>query len=384
MAVSGSNAEIKIREDTADAFMKENPNIEIEWVDLGDQRFEKTLTLISGGNSPDILYLNEWVPALAKRDVLMPLDDLMTADSEFNIDDFYEGLIDGNRYKENIYALPQEVSPMIMYYNKDLFDEAGVPYPNDNWTQEEFLETAMKLTNPEKKQYGFRLDYWYGQTLGWVYRNGGNILKEDGTKTGLDSIGALKAFEFLNEIVKKGISPNPAEMEAAGQGADAQFRNQQVAMFSAGLWMLPPFKDEPLNFNWDVVSMPRAENQNVTAGILNWGISKQTKHKEEAWKVLKYFVGHEGMKIVAESHMALPGSKDEAANQIIIDSGFPENVKAFVDSAPNVVMDGFTSPYTTEISETMGPEIEKMLLGNQTPEETQNILVEKIDAILSQ
>src|SRR5690606_28114314 len=96
MAVSGSNAEMKIREDTADAFMKENPDIKIEWDDMGDKRFEKTLTLISGGNSPDILYLNEWVPALAKRDVLMPLDDLMTADSEFNIDDFYEGLIDGN------------------------------------------------------------------------------------------------------------------------------------------------------------------------------------------------------------------------------------------------------------------------------------------------
>lgn len=384
MAISGSNAEMKIREDTADAFMAENPDIEIEWVDLGNQRFEKTLTLISGGNAPDILYINEWVPALATRNVLMPLDDLIAQDSEFNLDEFYEGLIDGNRYEEHIYALPQEVSPHAIYYNKDLFDKAGLPYPSDDWTQEEFIETALALTNPSEKQYGFLLEHGYGPALGWVYRNGGNIFNEDGTKTALDSNEALRAFEFMTEIVEKGISPNPAEREASGQGTDAQFRNGQVAMFSAGLWMLPPFKEEPLDFNWDVVSMPVAENQNVPAGILNWGISNQTEHKEEAWKVLKYFVGHEGMKRVAESHMALPGTKDEVANQIILDSGFPENVRAFVESASRVVMDGYTSPYTTEIMETLTPELEKMLLGNQSPEETQKILVEEINAILSQ
>ncbi len=384
MAISGSKSEMKIREDTAKAFMEENPNIKIKWVDLGDRRYEKTLTLISGGNAPDILYLNEWVPALAKRNALMPLDELIENDSEFNLDEFYEGLIAGNKYEDKLYALPQEVSPYVVYYNKDLFDEAGVDYPDDNWTQQEFLDTAIELTNAENNQYGFLHENGYNPILGWIFRNNGNLFNEDGTKSGLDSPEVLKALEFINQFIEKGISPNPAEIEATGQGGDAQFRNQQVAMISAGMWLLPPFEDEPLDFNWDVVKMPKAENQDVGAGILNWAISSQTNHKEEAWKVLKYFAGHEGMMEVAASNMALPSTKDEEANQLIIDSAFPENVQAFVDSADNVVMDGYISPFTSELMELVEQETEKMLLGNQSPDETQQNIVNQMNEIMNQ
>ncbi|MBO0993235.1 ABC transporter substrate-binding protein [Bacillus sp. SD088] len=384
MAISGSKAEKKIREDTAKAFMEENPNIKIKWVDLGDRRYEKTLTLISGGNAPDILYLNEWVPALAKRNALMPLDELIENDSEFDLDEFYEGLINGNKFEDKLYALPQEVSPYVIYYNKDLFDKAGLDYPNDDWTQQEFLDIALALTNSEDNQYGFLYENGYNPTLGWIFRNNGKFFNDDGTKSGLDSPEVLKTFKFLKEFVEKGISPNPAELEATGQGADAQFRNQQVAMVSAGMWFLPPFKDEPLDFNWDVVKMPKAENQDVGAGILSWAISSQTKHKEEAWKVLKYFTGHEGMMEVADSQMALPSTKDEEANQLILDSKFPENVQAFVDSADHVVMDGYISPFTSELMEMIEQETEKMLLGNQSPEETQENIVEQMNGIISQ
>ncbi|GAB2564998.1 ABC transporter substrate-binding protein [Gracilibacillus alcaliphilus] len=383
MAISGSNAEQAIRKATADAFMEENPDIKIEWVDLGDRRYEKTLTLISGGNAPDILYLNEWVPALASRNALLPLDDLIESDESFSLDLFYDGLINGNIYEDQLYALPQEVSPFVVYYNKELFDQTGVDYPTDDWTQEEFYQIAEQLTDAGKNQYGYLHENGYNPTLGWVFRNGGELFN-DQRASGLDSAGTLEALEFINDIVQNKLSPNPAQLEATGQGADAQFRNQQVAMISAGMWLLPPFKEEALPFEWDVVKMPVAANQTVGAGILNWGISNQTEHPEEAWEVLKYFVGHEGMMKVAESNMALPASEDEEANQVILDSGFPENVAAFVDSADSVVMDGYTSPFTSEIDEMFKQEVEKMLLGKEDPQTTQEQLHSKLNEIINQ
>jgi len=385
MAVSGSEQEKKLRYETADLFMKENPTIKIEWVDIGDERRQKTLTLISGGKAPDILYINEWTLPLAERNVLMPLDDTIAKDTSFDISEFYPDVLDAYRLNGKLYGLPQEVSPLVMYYNKNLFDQAGVPYPTDDWTQEDFVQIAKKLTDSKKKKYGYLSENWYGHYMGWLNRNGGKLFSDDGKKSGFDTPEALKALELMNKIVVEDhSSPNPAEQEAAGQGSDAQFRNQQVAMISSGMWLLPAFKSEPLNFDWDVVKMPKGETQATTAGVLSWSISKDTKHPEEAWKVLKFFVGHEGMKIVAKYNMALPASNVAEANQMILDSKFPANVKAFVDSAALVNLDNFKHPKTSELDEKITTEIEKMLLHKQSPADAQKKIVEQMNSIMGQ
>lgn len=383
MSIAGSASENKIRKETAEDFMKENPDIAIEWVDLGDSRYEKTLTLISGGNAPDILYVNEWTTALAEKGALLSLDELIDGDADFSRDEYYENLLAGNEYEGELYAIPQEVSPFVIYYNKKLFDEAGVAYPQNDWTQEQFFEVAEKLTDDSKKQYGFLLENGYNPTLGWLYRQGAELYKDSEMKeSGLGSSATLKGLEFLNQLTEKKISPNPAELTASGQGADAMFRNGQTAMISAGMWFIPPFTDEALDFDWDVVQLPKAENQKVTAAILNWGISSSTKNKEAAWKVLKYFIGEEGQKKVAGTGMALPSMKTDEVNDIVRDLDQPENVEAFINSANNADMDGYLHPRSTEIQDRFQQEVEKMLISNQSPEDTQNNIVKSMNEIL--
>lgn len=383
MSIAGSTSENKIRKETAEEFMKKNPDISIEWVDLGDSRYEKTLTLISGGNAPDILYVNEWTTALAEKGALLPLDDLIEKDKDFSKEEYYENLLAGNKYDGKLYAIPQEVSPFVIYYNKEMFDAAGVEYPKNNWTQEEFLEVAEKLTNENEKQYGFLLENGYNPTLGWLYRQGAQLYKTNAMKeSAMNSTEALKGLEILNQITEKKISPNPAELTASGQGADAMFRNGQTAMISAGMWFIPPFTDEALNFDWDVVQMPKAENQKVTAGILNWGISKDTKNKDAAWKVLKYFIGEEGQKKIAGTGMALPSMKTDAVNNVVREIEKPQNIEAFINSAENTNMDGYLNPRSTEIQDQFQQEVEKMLISDQSPKDTQNKIVKAMNEIL--
>lgn len=385
VAVSGSAQEMEIHQQKFDLYMEEHPNVTIKPVDIGTERFQKLMTLIGSGTAPDIIYINEWCYSLAYRDVLLPLDSYIEADTEFDLADYPESLLVPLRYEDQLYALPQEVSPYVIYYNKDMFEAAGLELPTDDWTMDDFYAAAKALTNPDKNVYGYRHPgAWADQILNWFSLSGVEFDTSGTEVTGLDTPEALSALEFLyNLVVVDKLSPNPAALTAMGKSADAMFRNQSVAMEASGLWTLPTYKADPLSFEWDVVRMPRGETQKVKAGILNWGISADTKNPDAAWNLLKFLAGPEGMRIVAESNMALPASTDEDVNQIVLDTHFPENVKAFVDSVPDVDMTDQLSIYRTEVNTKLQELVDKMLIGESTPEETQQALIKEINGILA-
>lgn len=300
VAVSGSAQEIAIHQQKFDLYMKEHPNVTIKPVDIGSERFQKLMTLIGADNAPDIIYLNEWTYVMANKGVLLGLNDLIEQE-QFDTSVYPESLLTPLRYEGELYALPQEVSPFVIYYNKEMFEAANVPLPTDDWTIDEFYAAAEALTDPAEKVYGYRHPgAWADQVLGWLSRAGVDFDISGKEVKGLDTPEALNALTFLYDlVVKDELSPNPAALTAMGKGADAMFRNQKVAMESAGLWMLPTYKENPLPFEWDVVRMPMDKNQNTKAGILNWGISKSTKNPEAAWDLLKFLCGPEGNRIVA-------------------------------------------------------------------------------------
>lgn len=385
VAVSGSAQELEIHQQKFDLYMEEHPNVTIKPVDIGTERFQKLMTLIGSGTAPDIIYINEWCYSLAYRDVLLPLDSYIEADEDFDLSDYPESLLVPLRYEDQLYALPQEVSPYVMYYNKDMFNAAGVDLPTDDWTMDDFYAAAKALTNPDENVYGYRHPgAWADQILNWFSLSGVEYDTSGTEVQGLDTPEALEALQFLYDlVVVDQISPNPAALTAMGKSADALFRNQSVAMQASGLWDLPTYKADPLSFEWDVVRMPQGKTQKVKAGILNWGISADSDNPDATWELLKFLAGPEGMRIVAESNMALPASTDEDANQIVLDTHFPENVQAFVDSVPDVDMTDQLSIYRTEVNTKLQELVDKMLIGESTPEETQQALIEEINAILA-
>lgn len=384
VAVSGSAQELDIHQQKFDLYVKDHPNVTIKPIDIGSERTQKLMTLIGSGSAPDILYINEWCYVFANKGVLEPLDGFIEAEG-FDTSVYPESLLTPLRYEDKLYCLPQEISPYVIYYNKTMFEDNNVPLPTDDWTQEDFYSAAKALTNPEKKVYGFRQPgNWADQILNWLTRAGVDFDISGTEQKGLETPEALECLEFLHQmVVVDKVSPNPADLTAMGKASDTMFQNQQVAMHSAGLWMLPQYKADPLDFEWDVVRCPMWKNQRVKAGVLNFGISADSKNKEAAWDLLKFMCGPEGMRIVAESNMALPASTDPDANQVVLDSKFPENVKAFIDSVPDCDLTDQISIYRTEVNTALGKTTDEMLIGQHTPEETQQLLIEQINKILA-
>jgi len=386
VATSGSHQEMQLRYDTGALFMEENEDVVIEWIDIGGDRIQVTMTLIAGGEAPDILYINEQVIAFATLGSLLPLNDLIDNDPNFDHTTFYQGLMDANTWQGNIYAFPQEVSPFVMYFNIDMFEERGVPLPHDNWTRDEFYAAALALTNPDEMIFGYQhFSGWADQHLGWFLRAGvTNSFRNNYTEIAFDGPETLDALRFIHRMTAiDKVSPDPAEAQAMGLGFGPMFRNQMVAMTSAGLWMLPQYLAEPLDFNWDVVRMPMDRNQYTKAGVLNWAIYNNSSNVDEAWRFLTYLVGPVGMRIVAESHMALPANTDEEANRIIRESGFPPNIQAFIDSAPLVNLNTTMSPHRLELMNELNAQMDLLMLDQQTPEETQEAIVQRLNAILA-
>lgn len=125
VAVSGSAQEIAIHQQKFDLYMKEHPNVTIKPVDIGSERFQKLMTLIGADNAPDIIYLNEWTYVMANKGVLLGLNDLIEQE-QFDTSVYPESLLTPLRYEGELYALPQEVSPFVIYYNKEMFEAANV------------------------------------------------------------------------------------------------------------------------------------------------------------------------------------------------------------------------------------------------------------------
>ena len=338
VAVSGSASELALRYEAADLYMEQNPDVKIEWIDLGGDRITKTMTLISGGAAPDVLYINENVVTYASKGVLEPLDKFIEAEEPGYLDGFYKSLIDLMTWRGSIYAMPQEVSPYVVYYNKTLLDQYGIEPPTDEWTFDEWYAKIVEVANAgkEDKVYGQNLLSWADHYLMHLSRMGIEIYDEGGETLWIakpeNREAALKGFQFLADAyLKDFVCPTPSEITAMGEGFSQAFRNQKIVFQTAGMWDIPTYLAEALPFEWDIVMSPYSQDGSRTtrAGILNWGIYSGSQNKDTAWDFIKFLIGHEGQMIIAKYNMALPSAYDEEANQVILDSKFPANVAAF-------------------------------------------------------
>ncbi len=391
MAVSGSVSEQALRFETAKLYEEQHPGTKIEWIDLGDDRVTKTMTLVSSGAAPDILYLNENIYTYTTKGVLAPLTPFIEAEDEGYLDYFYESLLAPLTLNGELYALPQEVSPYVIFYNKDLLTKYGMEIPTDDWTFDQWYEAIKTAADKGRADlvYGQNLMSWADHYLQLFSRLGVEIYEPGAKELWVakeeNREKTLAAFEWLRKaILDDKVCPNPAEVTAMGQGFNQMFRNQQVVFQTTGLWVLPDFKDEPLAFEWDVVKAPLSQDGTFTtrAGILNWGIYSGSNNKEAAWDVLKFFVGHEGQKIVAKYNMALPGAKDDEANQMIRDSKFPANVETFEKSVDGIEQGDSYSLCEDEINNALTAELQSMVLGEQSPEEAlDNFLAMAVDTL---
>ncbi len=311
----------------------------------GSPYMEKVMTEAAGGNLPDILFVEEGnFKYLQDSGLLVDLTPYIEndKDKDFNIKDYYPEIVDRFTVDKKLYVIPRDIAPIcVVYYNKKLFDEAGVAYPKDDWTWKDLLEKAQKLTKRDAKgnvtQYGF-LDEW---TIweAWVYSNGGAIVDDikHPTKIVLDSPEAIAGIQFRADLANKyKVTPPPVVINSTTMGwygTASKFTEGKIAMFYTGYWKAGYFRDIK-DFDWDVVMFPKGPKgkRGFPSGGSGYAITSQCKNKELAWQVLKRFAGEKGQIDLSSEGGLQPAIIKLAESKQFMDDQKPKNKKIMLDA----------------------------------------------------
>ncbi|MBK9710921.1 MAG: sugar ABC transporter substrate-binding protein [Kouleothrix sp.] len=300
-------------------FEKENPDIQVQLEPVGSgDYYARILTQIAAGDPPDILQIgDDAVPMFVEKGAFVPLDDLIKS-AKYPLDAgiYLPGLLAPGQWNGKQYLLPKDFSPLAVYYNKKLFDAAGLPYPKEGWTWDDFLKTAQALTKTgadgKTTQWGVQLPGpWTTGFEYWVAAAGGRLISEDGTTFAgfMDSPETTAAVQFYADLYHKyKVAPPPADMSAFG-GGNTEFDNGTAAMRLFGRWPQAGMKTNP-NIALGVVGPPAGKQR---ANVLFWGgfgISALSQQQEAAWRFLRFYVGEQGSLVWKD--WALPAVKSVA------------------------------------------------------------------------
>ncbi len=286
-------------------FKKKNPEVtEVEvQVTPWDDFLPKILTQIASGTAPDLITVeNQPFPAFVGRGILRDLTDYMEKTKGFSKKDFFSHYIDRYSVEGRIYGIPWDCEPSAcLFYNKKLFQEAGLSFPNDTWKWQQLLEAAQKLT---KKQGDRVIQYGYDPQGNWkyfVYTNGGKLVDniKKPTKCVLDSKRAIDGIQFyLDLMYKHQVTPSPAMLQASGASSVDLFLTGKVAMSQGGIWDAF-FNPKEYNEIAGLALAPAGPTgiRGYPTGGTAWTITKTAKEPDLAWKFITFFIGLDGFKV---------------------------------------------------------------------------------------
>ena len=339
-----TNASIQAVTEAAIArFKARYPNVAVEnqWLPLGTwgEYISGFLNQVASGDVPDILEVAiEGFSTVARQDLLLPLNEVISKDESAKelLDDIEPNLLAGMSYGTGgeLYFFPTSWNNVLTFYNKDLFDAAGVPYPENDWTWEEFAETAKALTVKDASgntvQYGYFVPGSNFTVAPWYLTNGVDLLRNNWTESNVTDPKFAEAMKFLHDLIHEaGAAPNFERGVS-----DAQFTAGQVAMFSAGHWPTPTIIESGLK-NVGVVMMPNNGSQVTVFGVGGLGITKQTEHPELVWELVKELTGPEAQQQYAETRRNIPATRTAAQSPDYI--AFPDHSEVFYDTASTAI-----------------------------------------------
>ncbi|CAM4000084.1 sugar ABC transporter substrate-binding protein [Paenibacillus alkaliterrae] len=287
---------LKIQQDIAMKFEASHPGTKVQVEAYADGFDQKLAAGFGATNPPDVMYMWDF-PTYHQS--LEPLDSYASEDKDLNKEDFYAGLFNYGTIDGKLYGIPAGFTTRVMYYNKKMFDDANIPYPQDGWLWSDFLDISEKLTDKTKKQYGFgvRAENDTYDLQGFVWSNGGSYISDDGkTINGyMNSKETAEAIQMFGDMVKNG-----SAVLTGGKGQQSGediFKGGKIAMWESGIWPLESFKQAGIDIG--TVEMPAFPGKPVKGVVAESALSiaKDSKQKDLAWEFIKYYVSNEAIKM---------------------------------------------------------------------------------------
>lgn len=321
----GSKSEIDILRPILDDFQKAHPEIKLEFMHIPQNYFQKIHLLFASNTAPDVIFMNNLnLPIYANAGVLEDLSEY-----GFETSDFYTQALSSLSWNDKLYAIPRDVSNLVVYYNKNIFDKAGVKYPDKNWTFADFLEKAQKLTHGSEV-FGVSFDEEPLFYLPYLMSEGGGFLSDDLSEKIINTTQSQKGFTFYSDLRKK-YHVSPLKSESASATMAQMFLQGRLAMQISGRWLVPKYRQEA-NFDWDIVQFPKGtEGSIVPLDASGWAVAKASKHKPEAVLLIKYLSSQENLEKMAQSGLIVPAGIEASRSKYFLDGKKPMSAKVFLD-----------------------------------------------------
>ncbi len=319
-------------------------NVEFQVIDWGTY-WTMLEAGVSGGEMPDVFWMHSgYVQMYTNSNVLLDLNTYIEGDDKINLENYYPGIT--NLYsKDGVqYAIPKDHDTIAVIYNKTVFDKYGIEYPTNDWTWQEYAQTAQEITEKGKDDgvYGTHLNTGSNQA-GWyniIYSFGGSVISEDRKTSMMDSEKTLEAMQFLHDEI---LPACPTQDSMASTAGDTMLMSGKVGMLMDGSWMVNSYyaADNKEDFGW--AELPYAdlngngqcepeERVSIYNG-LGWSIYSGTKNADAAWGLVSALCSKEGQ--IKQSELGVTMSGYIGASEMFGDAFEGMDVSPFVDIEEN-------------------------------------------------
>lgn len=278
------------------------------------------------------------------------------------------------------YALPSSFSDVVLYYNADLFDAAGVDYPTNDWTWADEKAAAEKLTDKDAGVWGDHQPVSFYEYYKALAQNGGTFLADDGKSVAFNSPEGIKAAEWLVE--KSGsVMPTIEQGQGTPDFDTNLFKDGKLAMLHTGIWVFGAVADVP--FKWDIAVEPGNTDRASAVFSNAVGVSATSKHTEAAAKWAEFLTNSDTMvETRLDAGWELPPISDEAALATYLDKGAPANRQAVFDSLEGIALPPVVATGQTEMQDITGEELVEAQAGRKTVKEALASAEERINAVI--
>ena len=345
-----------------------------------DDYFTKLQALIAGGTAPDVFELNyENFVSFAAKGVLLDLSAVAEGDTAFDPGIFYPRANEAFSLDGMQLGLPETFSTVVLFYNKDLFDQAGLDYPAADWTWADAVAAAQEMTDAGAGVWGLYSPIQFWEFYKKAAQNNCAFFNQDKTEVTINSPECVAAVETMVDFVASdGVMPGDAEMGGLSDGD--LFTSGKLAMTVTGIWMFAAFEDAP--FEWDIQVEPGMAQQATHFFANAVSVFAATRHPQEAWEWVKFFTSSPEMaRIRVESGWELAALDNPAFFEDYMKQSPPANRPAVFDSLKYAIVPPVIERQN-EMQDILNTLLEQVKLGQLTAQEALDQAKVQIEELL--
>lgn len=276
------------QQELVDKFNEEHDDIEVTLEAYGSDFDTKISAGMGSGDTPDVMYMWNYP---AYYDGLEPLDDYIAEEGDEYKSNFYDTLWDYNMMDGSTYGIPVGFTTHCLFYNKDIFDEAGVEYPTADWTWDDLQAAAKTISEKtDAKGFSFQMKPDPYDFEMYLWSNGTSYCDENGEMDGyINSEESQEVFQMFQDMEKDEYATS-----TEGDGTD-EFRAGSTAMYVYGSWAINTLNEDGVNYGVTTIPAFADAGQDSVSILSSSGLSmsKDSEHKDAAWEFIKYWTNEE-------------------------------------------------------------------------------------------